>query len=89
MLLRQHGDRAPARFAERIGKLATADEAGGVVLWREVAQPSSPEATKLKPANDLSGKAVELQAEVVPLCSHHRQIPWPIRRANPAVLRHR
>lgn len=37
MLLRQHGEQAPLKVAERIGELAVAHEAGGVQLWREVA----------------------------------------------------
>ena len=37
MLLRRHGDLAPARVAERIGELALAGDAGGVELWKRIA----------------------------------------------------
>lgn len=37
MLLRQHGDRAPAVVTERIGQLAAEGQAEGVALWKEVA----------------------------------------------------
>ena len=38
MMLRQHGELAPLKVAERIGELAAVSEKGGVTLWREVAQ---------------------------------------------------
>ncbi|HVJ03815.1 MAG TPA: hypothetical protein VM662_16680 [Sphingomonas sp.] len=34
---RQHGDRAPAFAAERIGELAAAGDAEGVKRWTEIA----------------------------------------------------
>lgn len=37
MVLRQYGEQAPLKAAERIGELAAAGEAGGVQLWGEVA----------------------------------------------------
>ena len=37
MLLRQHGELAPVRVAERIGELALAGDAGGVELWKRIA----------------------------------------------------
>ncbi|WP_419722865.1 DUF6961 family protein [Sphingobium aromaticivastans] len=37
MLLRQHGDFAPLKVAERIGELATLGESDGIALWQEVA----------------------------------------------------
>ena len=38
MMMRQHGELAPLKVAERIGELAVVGEKGGVTLWREVAQ---------------------------------------------------
>lgn len=37
MLLRQHGEQAPVRVAERIGELALAGDASGVELWQRIA----------------------------------------------------
>ena len=37
MLLRRFGDRAQLRVAERIGELASQNEADGVVFWKAVA----------------------------------------------------
>jgi hypothetical protein len=38
MLLRRHGEHAPARVAERIGELALAGDEEGVAMWREIAR---------------------------------------------------
>ena len=38
MLLRQHGERAPMKVAERIGELAAMDETEGVALWQQLAR---------------------------------------------------
>lgn len=38
ILLRQHGELAPLKVAERIGELAAVGEMDGVTLWQEVAQ---------------------------------------------------
>lgn len=37
MLLRQHGEQAPLRVAERIGELAAAGDWSGVNVWKEIA----------------------------------------------------
>ena len=37
MLLRQHGELAPVKVAERVGELAVLGETDGVALWQEVA----------------------------------------------------
>ena len=37
MILRQYGELAPMKVAERIGELAATGETEGVTLWREVA----------------------------------------------------
>lgn len=37
VLLRQHGNLAPVKVAERIGELAASSEMDGVALWRQVA----------------------------------------------------
>ena len=36
-LVKQHGDQAPLKVAERIGQLAVQGEAAGIALWQEVA----------------------------------------------------
>ena len=36
MLLRRHGDLAPARVAERIGELAMAGDQEGLLFWKRV-----------------------------------------------------
>lgn len=37
-LVKQHGDQAPVKVAERIGQLAVQGEPQGVALWQEVAK---------------------------------------------------
>ena len=38
MLMKQHGDEAPRKVAERIGSLAMEGDMAGVALWREIAR---------------------------------------------------
>ncbi|CAN5407064.1 hypothetical protein BH11PSE5_BH11PSE5_16970 [soil metagenome] len=38
MMLKQHGDKAPQRVAERIGALALENDAAGMALWKEIAR---------------------------------------------------
>lgn len=37
-VLRQHGDRAPAFIAERIGAMVLADNLAGMRVWKEIAR---------------------------------------------------
>lgn len=37
-LVKQHGDQAPLKAAERIGELVVQGEPDGIALWREVAK---------------------------------------------------
>lgn len=37
MLMKQHGEHAPRRVAERIGALAVAGDMAGVALWKDIA----------------------------------------------------
>ena len=37
MLMKQHGEHAPRKVAERIGYLAVAGDMAGVALWKDIA----------------------------------------------------
>lgn len=37
MLMKQHGEHAPRKVAERIGALAVAGDMAGVALWKDIA----------------------------------------------------
>lgn len=37
MLMKQHGENAPRKVAERIGALAVAEDMAGVALWKDIA----------------------------------------------------
>lgn len=37
MLLKRHGDNAPAYVAQRLGELALADDVGGIAMWKAIA----------------------------------------------------
>lgn len=38
MLIKQYGDDAPRKVAERIGSLATQGDLAGMALWKEIAR---------------------------------------------------
>jgi len=38
MLMKQHGENAPRKVAERIGSLAVEGDMAGVALWKDIAR---------------------------------------------------
>ncbi|MDT7532426.1 hypothetical protein OVY48_03125 [Sphingobium sp. SA2] len=38
ILMKQHGEHAPRRVAERIGALAVAGDMAGVAMWKDIAR---------------------------------------------------
>ena len=38
MLMKQHGEHAPRKLAERIGALAVAGDMAGVAMWKDIAR---------------------------------------------------